>query len=564
MSLTQSHKNQETVGFIAAGDTRLWRSQKLGTDCTVHWRGHPFQDISELIVSGLAAGEDGLADVCQALNALRGHFAVVVEMGNGTTIAAVDHTRSIPLFFAQSDRNWRVDDRANRLRECVGLDRKHVNADAHLAIAMSGSTLGARTLYDGLDVLLPGELVYLQKGRRPMRVHYSRFQPWLSHERSASELTRELKTVTLGIFERLFESIKGRLLVVPLSAGYDSRLIVALAKHMGHRDTLCFTYGRPGNFEANTSSDICDRLDFKWTFVPSSITEMRKYFESSLHTGYMDFADDATCVPFVQDLFALDQLRRRSQLPADAVIVNGQSGDFISGNHIPASIAKPDSDLNPGQRRQRIVDAYIVKHCSLWKSLKTRHNLDLMGELLRHEVDSLEATETSGVADHGLYEAVEFVNRQSKYVVAGQRAYDYLGLDWRLPLWDADYLDFWQHVPREWKLGQKLYKNTIETENWGDVWRGLPVNKKTVRPRTLAVLRNLAKVASAPLGKTRWREVERRYFQYWMEVTCHTAAVPYSTWYGDARGARNTMSWLTESFLARHGLELDPLLSRRA
>ena len=46
-------------------------------------------------------------------------------------------------------------------------------------------------------------------------------------------------------------------------------------------------------------------------------------------------------------------------------------------------------------------------------------------------------------------------------MITGQRIYECLGHDWRLPLWDNDYLDFWETVPLRFKAGQRLYNEML-------------------------------------------------------------------------------------------------------
>ena len=157
--------------------------------------------------------------------------------------------------------------------------------------------------------------------------------------------------------------------------------------------------------------------------------------------------------------------------------------------------------------------------------------------------------------DYGLYEYAEFQDRQCKYVITGQRIYEFLGHEWRLPLWDKAYLDFFEGVPLEGKVGQRLYADMLTEQNWGGVWRDLPVNAKTVRPQWLRPLRFLAKLAHAPLGREAWHRFERRYFQYWMEGGGHSAVRPYGAVARDRRGARNGIAWLNEAYLERHGLD---------
>ena len=93
-----------------------------------------------------------------------------------------------------------------------------------------------------------------------------------------------LRDVTLGIIDRMMKSLDGRELVVPLSAGRDSRLIVSAIHHLGYRNVRCFAYGRPGNFEAQASKAIAEKLGFKWRFVPIGTGFMRRYFGSDIHT----------------------------------------------------------------------------------------------------------------------------------------------------------------------------------------------------------------------------------------------------------------------------------------
>ena len=156
--------------------------------------------------------------------------------------------------------------------------------------------------------------------------------------------------------------------------------------------------------------------------------------------------------------------------------------------------------------------------------------------------------------DYGIYEYAEFQDRQCKYVITGQRIYEFLGHEWRLPLWDKVYLDLFEAVPLAGKIGQRLYANMLTTENWGGVWRDVPVNAKTIRPHWLRPLRFLAKLALVPLGRSVWHRFERRHFQYWMGGG-QSAVRPYRVVAADRRGARNAVAWLSEDYLNGRGLD---------
>jgi asparagine synthase (glutamine-hydrolysing) len=488
-------------------------------------------------------------------NSLDGHFALAAN-GPGFAVAAVDWVRSIPLAFARCDGVWSIDDQAWRLRGRARLSSRDLSDDATLAVAMSGYTIDIATLYRGLYQLGPGEFALFTPGQDPARHRYYCYRPWRA-DKSAYEPARakqRLSAVTLEIVDGMMKSLEGRELVVPLSAGRDSRLIVSAAHHLGYRNLRCFAYGRSGNFEAQASKAIADKLGYKWRFVETGVRFMRHHFASEAYQRYLDFADTLQSVPFVQDLPQVQVLKDEGFIPGDAVLCNGNSGDYISGAHIVPAVQEIDPGASAEARLDSVVGALIDKHFALWRGLLTPYNRARIAEVLRGSIARAGAGVAAPEDDYGIYEYAEFQDRQCRYVITGQRIYEFLGHAWRLPLWAKPYLDFWEGIPLAGKRQQNLYATMLEEENWGGVWRGLPVNAKTIKPDWIRPIRFVAKLAHAPLGRERWHRFERRYFQYWLSPAGASASVPYWTSIRDSGGARHGVSWLAKSYLGRHGI----------
>ncbi len=492
----------------------------------------------------------------QLLNKLDGHFAFVIE-GSGWTLAAVDAVRSIPLAFAQSSDGWHVDDQAERLRARLGLDE--VVPDAALALAMAGYTINASTLFRGLQQLSPGELALFTPDQPPERQRYYMYRPWRADKPAydPEKARTTLAETTLKVIDNVMQSVGDRLLVVPLSAGLDSRLIVSAARHLGYKNIRTFAYGRKGNHEAKASKVIAERLGYDWRFVPTDTAFMRRHYASADWQEYLNFADSHQSVPFVQDLPQIQQLKHDGYIPDDAVLCNGNSGDYISGNHIVPPMDEVPKSLTTDQRHARITGTLFSKHFALWSSLQTPARRKEIERQLSASLALADAVLGAPENDYGLYEYAEFQDRQCKYVITGQRIYEFLGHEWRLPLWDRAFLDLFETIPLEGKIGQRLYIEMLEAENWADVWKDLPVNKKTIKPEWIRPLRWLAKAAHAPVSKKSWHRFERRYFQYWMELGGQSAIRPYKLVALDRRGARHGAAWLTEAYLARHGVAFD-------
>lgn len=488
------------------------------------------------------------------LDGLDGHFALVARR-HGLTVAAVDPVRSIPVFFSPTPDGLVIDVHAGRLAAALGLAA--VNPDGALAIAMAGYTISTDTLWNGLEQLGAGQCLIVDAAGAS-RKRYHRYEPWRADLSDDAGLRLKLEEVTLNILNKVIASAAGRPIVVPLSAGLDSRLIASGLVHLGYRNLRCFAYGLPGNYEARASERIAAALGVPWRFHAYTPSVQRRFFASDLHRDYLAYADTCCSCPFVQDLGAIYELKRDGYIPDDAILINGNSGDYISGMHVPSELATPEPGLSSEQRLRRILDAHINKHFRLWQALAMPANDALIRSRLTRELQEEKLSLMAPDVDFAFAEFLEFGDRQCKYVISGERIYEFLGHEWRLPLWDRDYLDFWQSAPLSAKRNQRLYRDMLQAANWGGVWGPEWRFPRYVSPAWLRyTLRPVLKALHAPMGSKSWHAFERRYLNWWMDAWAATAVVPYSRAVSDRRGARSFVAWHTEAYLRSKGIAWD-------
>lgn len=535
------------------GDAKIWFKGHLNTGrgaaCGVDAAG------------GLRPLVDRMqGDISGALRELDGHFAFVIQAG-GRLLAAVDRIRSIPLFIGRAADGLYIDAQARRLRRHAAF--KQFDDNAALEIAMGGWAIGDATLFADMKQLQSGGFLLGDDGAEQLGRYYV-YDAWrIAPEMTRERLKRDLEEVTRATFKKMIDGLDGRRVMLPLSAGLDSRLIASALKIFGYKNVVCFAYGRPGNFEARTSKSIAERLGYRWLFVPYSPAVVSRAINTADYAAHEEFADTLASVPFTQDFVALDHLRRNGESPSDAIYINGQSGDFITGAHVPAVLYENSGLADQKERKMRILHALIAKHFSLWRDLSTTQNKAQIASRLWADIAATGGpAELSPAVDHGVYEMSEYQERQAKFVVSGQRVYEFFGYDWRLPLWDRDFVEFWRPLSVAMKQKQNLYAEFLFDANWGEVWRPLRA-PYYLSPRWAAGVRYAAKILCAPLGRARWHEIDRRVFSYWTHNTSTTAYASYRHVLFDRRGFRNPVALRSERYLAERGVGPDgrPLTS---
>ena len=216
------------------------------------------------------------------------------------------------------------------------------------------------------------------------------------------------------------------------------------------------------NFEALSAKKIANDLGYKWIFVDLNIKEQADFYRSDDFFSYLEYADIPNAVPYYQGLYSVKYLKEAKLIDNNAVFINGNSGDFITGGHITQLYQY----CNKNHLCKNIFDTIINKYYSLWGYMKTPNNIS---EITKKIDNSYSFLKDSYGADINVCDFIyyyEFINRQSKYVIQGQRVFEYYGYEWRLPLWDSKMIEFWASIPNNYKNEQFLYKSTIEKYNY--------------------------------------------------------------------------------------------------
>jgi asparagine synthase (glutamine-hydrolysing) len=419
---------------------------------TTRARGYAHLDGRFLPADRIAAEADACASDeawARLIARLNGCFAIVTEH-EGRVLAAVDRVRTIPLFYGERARGVVVSDDAYRIP--AEQTAPAIDPDADVEFCLTGYVTGAQTLRAGVRQLEAGTWIRASAST-PASAEVSRYHAFRHSEflpEDTPALIDRLDRLHRGVFERLLQSVAGRPIVVPLSGGYDSRLIGVSLRDLGARDVTCYSYGVPGNWEARISQELANYLGFRWEFVPYSADRWKRWAESDRFKEYFHAAGNLTSVPHIQDWPAIHELVREHRIAPESVVVPGHSGDFVAGSHIPKWYAARSAIT-----RREFLDSLESAHYSLWDWPRRIGLRDLFDRRIEAVIGAVTDASPEEAADR--FERWDLQERQAKFVCNSMRVYEQFGLDWRLPLFDTELMDFWARVPVDLRVGRRLY-----------------------------------------------------------------------------------------------------------
>lgn len=417
-------------------------------------RGAAFRSGRLVRGAELARLLQGAADVEAVAGLLRsfnGFFACVGTSGEWT-IAAVDHIRSIPLFYGEAEGRLFISDSARWVR--AQLDDRQRDPVAELEAEFLGYVTGPDTLYPRVKQLQAGELLAARvvDGKLSARtICYFRQRRWPMLERSEEELLAALDDATGIAMRNLIEYAAGRPIALALSGGIDSGRIAVWLKRLGYDNVIAYSYGRVGNQDAAGSRRLASRLGMRWEFAGYTEQLWAQWWSTPERREYYEHADGLCSLPILQEWPAVLELRERGLLPADTLIVPGYAAEaFVRPRQIPADWPLLRDDvLEP----EAVARATARLHYSLWPWKDRYRELE---RLFSERVLAAMGDPASFASSAALYESWAIRERQAKFITNAVRTYEYWGYDWWLPLWDDGLLRFWSETPCRHRLGRRL------------------------------------------------------------------------------------------------------------
>jgi len=409
-----------------------------------------FLNIDFSKVGGEVSDDKEIAGIVKNIN---GNFSFIRE-DNDSVIICSDRFQSFPLLYCIKDETIYVSDSLELLESEIELSVNPMCLNEFLAM---GVVTGCETLFKDVFVVEAGQIVRIDKSSGYIaKIDYYLHKHTNDYHKPYQELKDELDERLHNVFNRVKDRLGSRMVVVPLSGGYDSRLVVEMLKKTGVTNVLCVSYGNNQDLEVNVAKRLANELGFKWIYVQQSGEKVEQLADDPKFWPTMKEISAASAMPYIQN-YVIKELIADGTIPDNAVIMTGNSGDVVEGDQMPEVF----SDSEKGYTREQLLHQILNKHYRLagrkGASIPEVHEKIITRYLSKSDYSYDDV--------HDVYENFNWRERQSQFLFNdGQFYSEYCGVEWYFPLWDDEFVEFWQHLPTHLRYKRNFYYQYVNKE----------------------------------------------------------------------------------------------------
>jgi asparagine synthase (glutamine-hydrolysing) len=376
------------------------------------------------------------------LKTANGQFSVIIRSSDEIW-AATDRLRNYPLFYSFHEGQFIISDDCYRL--ATSQHTRKFNSDAVESFLLTGSVIHNLTLLQDIFQVEAGKYVRIADS-----VTGDFYDDKITEAISDTDINpagNVLNNLIHDVFRNHLEALSNKFLAIPLSGGFDSRLIAAMCKEYHPENLICYTYGTRNNPELILAEKAADRLGLKWFNIVYDSDLIKGYFHDDYFQDYYPYVSNLTSMFFMQEYFAVKYLKENNLIPENCVFIPGFSGDMVAGSHLIPAMKK---QLDKGHIARMIYDNYFVL---IHRDKKEKSHIV---KLISDNIPS------GRYETWKIIEAWDMRERQAKFIVNSAKVYSFFGFDYVLPFWDNQFIDFFSTLPFPMKLNKRLYDHVLK------------------------------------------------------------------------------------------------------
>ena len=379
-------------------------------------------------------------DFRQLLQNINGIFSFVIKNEN-CLLAASDKSRVIPLFYSFENQIFSISDNPYNLL----WQNPKIDSEAEQEFLLSSFLTDEKTLIEGIFQIKPSCFLCFENDKVFQKYYYS-YCVKNSELNTSQTLEKDFLAVLENVFRRLIKSANGRQIVVPLSGGYDSRLIAAMLKKLDYQNVVCYTVGRENNCEYLIAKEVAKALGYPYHFIFTGDKKLiENYAADETFQRYYKFSGSFFQPFWMYEYFGVKYLIENNLVEKDAIFVPGHSGDFLAGSQTSKNnIFENDS--------KKLLIKKIGKYIFTFGKVKQKH-LKKISQIIEYQDDY---TSFSVFDNFLLKSRLPFVPNNAV------RLYEFFGCDVRLPFWDNEILEFFRTLPPSLKRDKLFYNNYLK------------------------------------------------------------------------------------------------------
>ena len=372
----------------------------------------------------------------QKLLDLNGNFSGVIKFQDSTYLFS-DKLKTYPLLYATIGGEWLISDQSIEILDAM--PEYNPNEDAIMTYLALGYLHGNHTFLNNCNIVAAGTYVKLNQTATVYEYHKHIYK---KINLTDEEIMEGCVTSMENAIKRMITSIGDRPICLPLSGGYDSRLLACVLKKLGANNVICFTYGIPESYEVKISKQVANTLGFPWHYVEYTKEKFLSIANSPIDDDYIFWAMNLNTTSHYQDFIAFKELKDKGIINDEAIIVPGHSGEILGRDQIPFDLL----------RTNRTVAELIFHRYFCWNSInkKCRNRIfNLLGNNFNTTISNKSIDLTVD-----MFSNWNIQNRQANFIVNSVRVYEYFNNEWRIPLWDDELSAFWFSLP--WQINAKV------------------------------------------------------------------------------------------------------------